>query len=309
MSRKSYKIYGRSKISTVLNFMIIAAGSAVIILFCMYLYKYINEKENNPGTADAQVITVITETAAATTVPAETKPAETATTVTSVTETVSVTENEIIPPPTDYDKLFFSNIMFIGDSIATGLAAYEFMPPGNVFAQVGLNPDTVLTHGIPDASDPYKTEKTAVQKAVELEPEYICVMLGTNGLAYLNNEYSINKMTLLIEQLAEFVPDSKIILITIPPVTKERETDNPEKLVDIIDYNSRLKNLADDKDCYFVDIFSLLQDETGYFSDDYAETDGLHFKDKAYRVMLHAVQEELGKQLTINNGAAAIGGG
>ena len=46
-------------------------------------------------------------------------------------------------------------------------------------------------------------------------------------------------------------------------------------------------------ECKYVDIYSLLVDDTGYFAADYAEVDGLHFVGITYKLTLTAIQYEI----------------
>ena len=62
-----------------------------------------------------------------------------------------------------------------------------------------------------------------------------------------------------------------------------------------MDYNSKLEETAKDRECRFIDIFTMLQDDDGYLATDYAEADGLHFLGKAYGVVLSRIQYELEK--------------
>ena len=58
-------------------------------------------------------------------------------------------------------------------------------------------------------------------------------------------------------------------------------------------YNKLLKELADEIGVIYLDLCSELQDSTGYFSDAYAEADGLHFLGTAYKKMLSFIQKSI----------------
>lgn len=209
-------------------------------------------------------------------------------TETSAPETVSETETETEPEiivPTDYDKEFFDKIFMVGDSISVGIVNYGFLQPENVFAQIGLTPSSVMTTDI--------DEVNVYDKALALEPEYICIMLGTNGLSYLSLDYMTHKMDEFIDALRQTCPEAGIVLISIPPVTEEHAAEKPENLENISEYNRSIEALAEEKSVIFVDLFSLLQNREGYLADTFAENDGLHFKYEAYPVLLSAVQSAI----------------
>lgn len=206
------------------------------------------------------------------------------TTVTETTETDLPADgsNPAKPVPSEYDKGFFDNIFMVGDSISVGLVNYGYLKAENVFAQVGLTPASVMTTLI--------NEESVYDKAAACDPDCICIMLGTNGLSYLSEDYMAEKMGEFIDALREKCPNSKIAVLSIPPVTEEHEKEKPENLTNISNYNEHIKKVADDRSALFVDIFPLLQGSTGYLADDFAENDGLHFKGAAYPVVLSAVQ-------------------
>ena len=198
------------------------------------------------------------------------------------TETVSGEPAETVAASSEYDPAFFDRVLMVGDSLSVGLVNYGYLKPENVFAQVGLTPASVMTTDI--------NEESVYTKAAGLDPGCICIMLGTNGLSYLSEDYMAEKMGEFIDGLRKTCPEAVIVVVSIPPVTAVHESEKPEKIENITLYNGLLEALAADKSALYVDVFSLLQDSTGYLADHYAENDGLHFKTYAYPVILSAVQ-------------------
>lgn len=279
----------------VLNIFIIALLCAVIIVLGLYLYTFysgnkisffdniIPDIHTSEATETTTVSSITEMTTTASEIPNEVSENVSADISDKGNLETDVTESKY--NSTKYDKEFYSNTMFIGDSIFTGFSGFGYLLPENVFAQVGLNPDSVLTKEIDGI--------TAVQKASGMQPERICIMLGTNGLAFLDISYMADSMGKLIEQLEEAAPNAQIVILSIPPVTEEHEKDNPEKVPLIAEYNALLAQTAEDNNCKYIDIFTMLQDENGYLAEEYAEVDGLHFLGKAYGVVLSRVQYEL----------------
>lgn len=224
-------------------------------------------------------VTSLTETTASvtTTVSVTTSETETSMEVTSEPE-----KAETIAASKEYDSEFFDRGLIIGDSISVGLVNYGYLKPENVFAQIGLTPASVLTTDI--------NGTTVYTKAAGLNPDYICIMLGTNGLSYLSEDFMAEKMGEFIDGLRQTCPNAKIFLISIPPVTAEHESEKPEKIENITKYNEHIAKLAEEKSVPFVNTFILLQDSDGYLAADYAEYDGLHLKGAAYPVLLSAIQ-------------------
>lgn len=236
--------------------------------------------ETTPSVAETSAETTVTTeiTAAAT--------AETTVQTTASTTANTTAETTAAPAPGSYDPAFFANDFFIGDSIYTGLTAYGYFPDTQVFAKIGLNPQSARTSEIKGL--------TAVSKAQGLQPKRIFIMLGSNGLAYMGNEYMANSMKQLVGDLQTVCPDSAVYVVSIPPVTKVHNDAGQETMEMVNDYNSRLKTMASGAGVGYLDLCSQLLNEEGYFSPTYAEADGLHFLGAAYKRMLSYFQSAAG---------------
>lgn len=278
-----------SPVGIVLSIVIIMLLIAAI-LFCIYFFKQNGAFDNNSN--ENIIPHVINKIEEKETEVIESKLlqteliSETTTEVTTlpITETEPVTETEAIPTD-NYDEAFFENVFMVGDSLFTGLVHYEYLLPEQVFAQIGLTPSSVMTK---------ETDgMTVYDKASEFSPEYICIMLGTNGIAYLEPDFMAEKMSSFIDELMLSCFESEVILISIPPVTSEYESDKPKTLETIKIYNELIKNLAEEKSIVYIDIFNLLCDENEYLSEKYAENDGLHLKIHAYPIILSAIQHKI----------------
>lgn len=287
MARKSGKFDGISAAIVILNILIVG----VIITLCALIYLYMSGKLEDTNVAnlgqESEPQAVITTTAI-TTVTSETEPPVETTTTPEETEAPETSETEEVITAVEsdvYEEAFFENDLFIGDSIGTGLVNYGYLSSNQVFAQIGLNPESARTKEYGGY--------TAVTRAKELQPKRIYVMLGSNGLAYMGNTYMTEQMKLLVEELKENCPESYIYVISIPPVTKVHDTEGQETMVMVNGYNKLLKDMCDENAVVYLDLCSQLQDTTGYFSEKYAEADGLHFLGTAYKKMLSFLQKSI----------------
>ena len=231
----------------------------------------------------AEPVITTTEETSETTEETTVTTTEEQTATTAQTQSTEETERPIDPPAATYSRSFYDNDLFIGDSISTGLFLYGFLDKSNVFAEVGLNPESALTKAIDGV--------TCTEKAAAMQPRNIYIMLGTNGLAYMNGSYMANKMGELTEKLKSACPDTNIYIITIPPVTAAHEAQGNETMALVNGYNSKLKELCAQNGCGCIDLCRILQNDSGYFSSTYAEQDGLHFLGTAYIAMLNFVQK------------------
>lgn len=190
----------------------------------------------------------------------------------------------------DYDKETFENDLFIGDSITTGLYLYNVLSPKNVAAAVGYTPYKAYTTEIELGNG---TTGTALDYATSMQPKRIFLMLGSNGIAAASSMEDSYRT--LIEKLQDKCPDSEIFCISVTPVTSDSTSAASAGITNtmITDFNKFVKSLAEEKELTYIDLYSLLSDENGFFLPDYAEKDGLHFKGATYRVMLAYIESLL----------------
>ena len=283
------KINGLSVAIIALNIVIVG----IVILLVVLVYLHMKEDTDNGRTGTTTTPPPVSESD---TISQEDppQPAETTTEEPDAQDTTTEEESDTeetsttpVSPVTGYNRGFFDNDLFIGDSISTGLYLYGFLDKTNVFAEVGLNPESAIYHQIDGV--------TCVDKTAAMQPRNIYIMLGTNGLAYFEGSYMAGKVVELIEALETACPTAAIYIITIPPVTAAHEAAGQETMAMVNTYNSQLKAICTQGGYDCIDLCSLLQDENGYLSVKYAEADGLHFLGDAYTAMLSYVEKCAGR--------------
>ena len=219
-----------------------------------------------------------------------------------VTESIIVPETDIVTVPSydgdesdRYDPKFYTQDLFIGDSISTGLSLYNFLPSKNVFAKVGLNPTSALTKSV---ETPYG-EINITQMVQNVRPKRVYIMLGSNGIQWLSDKEMINSLGKLTDLILEQESEAEIIIVSVPPVTMEYSFKGQLSSYDIMNridsYNQSLRGFCKANGFVYSDVYSKLIDGNGYFSSEYAEKDGLHFKPAAYHIMLRQVQDDTEK--------------
>lgn len=287
---KRKKANGLSIAIVALNIVIV--GIIILLIVLIYLHMKDDTGNNRTETTTTTTTAATEDTSSGVSVMSSSTPVTPAagtdgvteeTTPESEAETTVNIDNLVLP---QYDRTFFSDDLFIGDSISTGLPLYDYLDPGNVFAEVGLNPESAVSHKVGDY--------TCVEKAAEMQPKRIYIMLGTNGLAFMGTDYMALKMTELVAELEMACPTAKICIISLPPVTKERDAQGNETMAKINEYNSQLESLCTQGGFTYIDICSKLTDSEGYFSSQYAEADGLHFLGSAYALLLGTIQNQIG---------------
>ncbi|MDR1754845.1 MAG: GDSL-type esterase/lipase family protein [Eubacterium sp.] len=278
--RKKPKSYNLAPIVATLNLFI-----ALVVLSLIYaIYSFV--KQENIYSSDND--TSHTELAETKPTPLEISKRNAETT--AIPTVMDSTESKTVASGSEKDNFeesndFFSNDLFIGDSIMTGFYLYGYLNKDNVFAKVGMTPGTVLNESVDGV--------TFNEKLNSLKPRNVYIMLGTNGLSYLTNDHMAEETVKLLEHLSSNYPDSKVYLLSIPPVTKVREQNHPQKMSDVNDYGDKLSELANEAEVKFLDIRALLKDKDGYMDEMFAEEDGLHFKPAAYTAVLDYIKNNL----------------
>lgn len=190
---------------------------------------------------------------------------------------------EPVPESAAADESYFDDAIFIGDSLTDGLAAYELLPREQVLADTGINPQTILTR---ECIGEEGAEQTVVEAAAALDPAKIYIMLGSNGVAFLNFDDIIGWYGELIDALQENHPDAEIYVQSILPVTADKHLEQ-ELLTNkrITELNGMIAEMAAEKGCFYLNVSEAVADENGCLPDDLS-ADGMHFGVSTYRVWL-----------------------
>jgi len=174
-----------------------------------------------------------------------------------------------------YQPLFQDSV-FLGDSITEGLSFHDVLKEGNVLAGAG------------------KTTEFALEDIDELtrrNPKQIFIQLGSDDILWPTENpkaYSINNYTKLIAQIKEKLPQAKLTLLTVTPVTAEAEKQEP-RYKHINDYNQGIKELAEKESIAFVDLAPIFSSG----SDGLYDADGIHFKPAFYSKLLDLLKDQM----------------
>lgn len=248
--------------------------------------------ESKDSSAEAESTTAATTTKATTSVSMTKRTTEPTEPVDEPVEsTTAPVEDEPAPViNTAYDKSFFENDLFIGDSISTGLYLYNKVGMKNVAATVGFTPYKAYND---DIDLPDGTTGTALSYAKKMQPTRIFIMLGSNGLASasaMEGSYET-----LIDKLSSACPNSAIYCISVSPVTADSTGAAHGGITNdmVTSFNAFIKAMCTDKGIRYLDFYSQIIDENGYFMEEYAEADGLHFMGITYDRMLNFLQNSV----------------
>lgn len=191
----------------------------------------------------------------------------------------SSTNGTVVPLCDEVDASYFSDAAFIGDSLTQGLQLYDILDT-NVIANKGINLSTVYDAEKIRVAEGYTSVFAELER---LQPAKIYVLLGMNDIAWRTEGDFIRLYGELIDNLQTEFPDAVLYIQSIFPVTgwyaaEDNGIDNSK----VVTYNEELMALAEEKDCYYLDVRSVLIDDNGTLPDE-ASPDGIHLNAPYYK--------------------------
>lgn len=201
-------------------------------------------------------------------------------------EKISTSDINPIAEGQMHDSSYFDNCMFAGDSLIVGLGTYGIIPEERIAASIGMNVMSINTEPIAVIGGEEDEEALAADIINEKKPENLYILLGLNMLGVYTDEQMLASYGDFIDSIDR--ESTNIYIISVPPVTGERENDDESPILntDIDMFNSDLLKFANNKCVYYIDLNTALKGSDGRFPEEYAESDGIHFKKPTYSIML-----------------------
>ncbi len=198
-------------------------------------------------------------------------------------ETPDAVPTEKVNPVPESERAsddYLKNVVFIGDSLTFGLSTYNIVPSSNVLASVSLNLAKIDTATVDTAFG----KLTIVDAMTQMQPETAYIMLGSNGVAYLNTNELYQYFSTFMKTVRDACPETDFYIISVPPVTAEKEAtvNVPIKNSDIDEFNNKLLEYCNRNGLNYLDLNSYLKNENGVLADEDAENDGMHLKHSTY---------------------------
>ena len=200
-----------------------------------------------------------------------------------------------LPETEAVEDTYFDGAVFLGDSRTEGLSLYSGLKTGYFYTAVGATVESVFS------KKNFETEggeKVPLLDAVaEQDCDKIYIMLGINELGWSKVKTFHDQYAKLIDRVREDHPEAKIVLQSIPPVSAKQEAKKTYVNNDrISDYNEVIRTLAEEKECYFLDVAACLSDGNGLLPKD-LNFDGIHLNPAGCKVWLnylrtHSLEDE-----------------
>lgn len=193
--------------------------------------------------------------------------------------TYTIDKSKPVPLQPKVSDSYFSDAMFVGDSITTGIDLYGIIKGVPVVAYTGINTNTVLTSKV------FRTNSgkiTFLQKMKQYKPKYIYIMLGTNGIHFQSKTSFISGYSKFVDAVKKQHPNAIIYLQSILPVSAKKSADKRFANSKINEYNALVQNLAKEKGVYYLNVAEAFKDKNGNMPSA-ATSDGIHFGPAYYK--------------------------
>ena len=193
----------------------------------------------------------------------------------------------------NYGNDYFNKITMVGDSNTMYMYLEGILPSKNAWAIPCLHPGTMLTDNINLYG--YGIQMKLLDAVSKYKPPYIYLNLGSFGTAWLSEQHFKEKSVTIIEKIKELSPDSKIVLISVYPVSKKENV--PKITQDKINkFNFIILEIAYEQNIKYLDVQEVLKADDGYIKPEYVLTDNYHLTNLGHKkvreyINTHALEE------------------
>lgn len=182
----------------------------------------------------------------------------------------------------------FANSAFIGNSCVEGLNSYGIVNKADFYSRVGLTVKSVFTKSTLKGNMPIINELDKKQY------DKVFLLFGENELGWEYPEAFIKDYEKVIDVIKSSQPKAKIYLQSIFPVSREVAEKNIEQTNNdrIEEYNMLLQKLSLKKQVRYLDVASVLKDESGNLKKD-AAADGVHLKQSYCKIWVEYLKNNM----------------
>ena len=179
---------------------------------------------------------------------------------------------------------YFSDAVFIGDSMMEYVEMYELLPTASYVWMIGMSPMSVGRRQFRVAGSNGKI--STYDMAALYHPTKIYVWLGANGLDTKSADSVIKDYEKMADDLIARFPDALIYVISPPPMTQKRMSQkNNLKPGRYSTFEGQLQELAARRSFYYIDAYHLIADNNGYMIGKYNMGDGYHLNREGLTVV------------------------
>ncbi len=186
-----------------------------------------------------------------------------------------------VPPPFPLEHQpsgdeYFGDALFLGDSIMENIEMLDLFPTANFVTLIGMSPISMDKKLFVRKQDDRWV--TAYDMINQYPHRKIFILLGSNALDHKSYKDTLKDYRVMMDRMIQEYPDT--VFYVLCPTSPNRARVRKDRL-DIQRYwkfREGLLELAEEKQLYFLDAFTLLADKDGYLREDLAAPDGFHLK-------------------------------
>lgn len=296
MKRVTYPPRRRKKKRYIPMIIIIAAMVFVtiaIVLICVFTMK--------PSSQETAVTpeSTTSEITSGQSAPEDTMPPANVSSNTSSSGTITMNTAHFIPESVEVDDTYFSNTLFIGNSITEGFKEFSGLDTPTYYEGRGMTVESIHRMKIVNADNSPnmegKGEKTAMDALKDRQFDQIYLLFGANELGWIYPDMFIEQYSQLIDDIKALQPNAKICVQSILPVSAERsETDEVYNNTKIENLNNMIINMSAEKGIPYLNAAEAFKDDTGALPAD-KTPDGIHLTAEACKewrmyIKTHVIQ-------------------
>lgn len=193
-------------------------------------------------------------------------------------EELSEKEEVLFPVIATVDDSYFADAVFIGDSRMQGVYEYAGMEEADFLAKISMTIYNMMNTKVSTNGH----NETVREALTERRYGKIYIMVGLNEMGTADTDYFIRHYRDVLEEIRSLQPDAIIVIQAIMHVTGEKEREDPIfNNAGINERNEALKELADGKDIFYIDVNEVYDDENGNLRQD-VTADGVHILGNCY---------------------------
>lgn len=196
-------------------------------------------------------------------------------------------EDVILPLTEDAGQEYIDKIYFVGESTTS-----HFYKGGISDSHILVPESKTMTLGSDILKISVGSEGLTIPEAVKkANAEILIITLGVNNASnFKENQYKYFYGN-LIRAIQKESPNTKIIIQSIFPVTKNYSDNSTIITNDAIDRNNKWgKELAFEYGLRYLDTQSILKDESGGLIEKYCNDEGIHLEAEAYTEIIYYIR-------------------
>ncbi len=184
-----------------------------------------------------------------------------------------------VPASEAVDGSWFSDAVFIGDSVSVMLQMYNgtygTLGDATFLCAVSLSQTSALSaqtgsERLPEWPAGSGQHPRIADAVAACGAKKVYLMLGMNCIAG-GVDRAANDLVTLVGQIREQVPDAAILIESVTPMTQTSPRADDSLNNDTIgQFNARMQQECQANQWYYVDVAEALSDEGGYLRDDYS---------------------------------------